>query len=73
VGILASSAEVLARVASVLLACDDDGPGEEPGTIHLLEEAFSVADPNVREVLEEPVHHLKGLSGGGCATPLCGR
>jgi amidase len=64
VGVLASSAEVLARVASVLLACDDDGPSEEPGTIHLLEEAFSVADPDVREALEEPVHRLRGLFGG---------
>src|SRR5919205_1184750 len=39
VGILAGSAEVLARVASVLLACEDI-QGEEPGTIHYFQEAF---------------------------------
>src|ERR671916_885518 len=43
VGILASSAEVLVRAASVLLAYGDSAV-EEPGTIHLLKEGFSVAD-----------------------------
>src|SRR5215216_1730279 len=51
VGILASSAEVLVRAASVLLACEEN-PGEHAGTIHLLEEAFSIADPDVRQALE---------------------
>src|SRR5215211_926142 len=50
VGILAGSAEVLARVGSVLLACED-APGEEPSTIHLLKEAFYIADPAVRQAL----------------------
>jgi amidase len=63
VGILASSAELLARVASVLLACED-APGEEPGTIHLLEEAFSIADPDVRQSLEYPVRRMRSFFGG---------
>jgi amidase len=62
VGILASSAEVLARVASVLLACEDI-PDEEPGTIHLIQEAFSIADPDVRRALEDPVRRLRSLFG----------
>jgi amidase len=63
VGILARSAEALARGASVLLACEDI-PGEEPGTIHLLEEAFSIADPDVRQALEAPVRCLRSLFEG---------
>jgi amidase len=62
VGILASSAEALARVASVLLACDDI-PAEEPGTIHFLQEAFSIADPGIRQGLEDPVRRLRSLFG----------
>ena len=72
VGILASSAEVLARAASVLLACEDI-PDEDAGTIHLLEEAFSIADPEVRQALEDPVQRLRSLFGGACAIPQCGR
>jgi amidase len=62
VGIVASSAEVLARVASVVLACEDI-PDEEPGTIHFLQEAFSIADPDVRQALEDPVRRLRSLFG----------
>ena len=63
VGILARSAEVLARVGSVLLACED-APGEGPSTIHLLKEAFYIADPAVRQALEDPVQRLRDLFGG---------
>jgi amidase len=63
VGILASSAEVLARVASVLSACEDI-VGEEPSTIHFLQEAFSISDPDVRQALEDPVRRLRSLFGG---------
>jgi amidase len=62
VGILASSAEVLANVASVLLAWEDV-PDQELGTIHLLKEAFSIADPDVRQALEDPVRRLRSLFG----------
>jgi amidase len=63
VGILTGSAKVLARVASVLLVCEDIS-GEEPGTIHLLEEAFSIADTDVRQALEDPVRNVRSLFGG---------
>jgi amidase len=63
VGILASSAGVLVRAASVLIALGVV-PGEEPGTIHLLKEAFSIADPDVRQALEDLVQHLRHLFRG---------
>jgi amidase len=63
VGILARSVQVLARVASTLLAFDAL-PDEEPATVHLLEEAFSIADPDVSQALNEPVGWLKDLFGG---------
>jgi amidase len=62
VGILAGSAEALAAVASVLLVCEDI-QGEEPGTIHLLEEALSIADPDVRQALEDPIRRLRSVFG----------
>ncbi|MGH3144879.1 MAG: amidase family protein, partial [Rubrobacter sp.] len=63
VGIIASSAEVLSRVASTLLA-HDHAQDEEPAKVYLLEEAFSVADPDVRRALDEPIRHLRDLFGG---------
>ena len=62
VGILARSADVLARAASVLFA-HEDIPRQEPMTIHLLKEAFSVADPDVRQVLNSSVQRLRNLFG----------
>ncbi|HZB84751.1 MAG TPA: amidase [Rubrobacteraceae bacterium] len=62
VGILARSADVLARAAAVLFA-HEDIPRQEPTTIHLLKEAFSVADPNVRQVLNASVQRLRNLFG----------
>jgi amidase len=62
VGILASSVEVLTRVASVLLACEDI-LDEEPGMIHYLQEAFSIVDSDVRQALEVPVRGLRSLFG----------
>jgi amidase len=63
VGILASSAETLTRTASVLMAFEDI-PGEELGTIHVLQEAFSIADPDVQKALEDPVRRLGSLFEG---------
>ena len=62
VGVLAGSAEVLVRAMSVLLVGEDDGD-EEPGTIHVLEEAFSLADADVRQALDEPMGRVKDLFG----------
>src|SRR5918998_4368405 len=63
VGILASSAAVLARAASVLLG-QGEAPRDEPSTIHLLREAFSVADPDVRRALAPSVERLRHFFGG---------
>jgi amidase len=63
VGILASSAEVLARVSSVLLACEDMLGGEEPATIHFLLDAFSIADTDIRQALQNPLECLRSLFG----------
>lgn len=63
VGIFANSAEILHRAASVLLA-HEDAPDEEPGTIHLLEEAFLIADPDVRQALESQARRLGSILGG---------
>jgi amidase len=62
VGILASSAAVLANAASVLLG-QEVAPREEPSTVHLLREAFSVADPEVRQALDPLVERLGHLFG----------
>ena len=73
VGILASSAVVLAHAASVLLG-QEHVPHEEPGTVHLLREAFSIADPEVRRALGPSVGNAWGtFSGGGYVKPRCGR
>ncbi|MGD9763326.1 MAG: amidase [Candidatus Binatia bacterium] len=57
-GVLACSADVLARAASVLLACAVP-KGAEPGAIHLLREGFEIADADVREALAAAVEHLR--------------
>jgi amidase len=62
VGILARSGEVLRRSAEVLLAGESNVGSEQP-TIHLLEDAFATADPDVRQSLEPVVERLRGLSG----------
>lgn len=62
VGILARSADVLARAASVLLACETL-PGEVPGRVHLIREAFTLADPDIQEALKAPVQRFRSLFG----------
>src|SRR5687768_7953515 len=50
VGVLARSADVLARAAAVLLASEIPG-AVTPVRIHVLTEAFALADPEVRAAL----------------------
>jgi amidase len=60
VGLFARTADVLERAANVL--CGDnpgDREGAKPGTIHLLAEAFALADPEVREALQSPIARLR--------------
>src|SRR6184192_2892089 len=58
VGVLARSADVLAKVGLVLLA---GAPlsASEPATIYLIREAFALADADVQESLSEPVRRLR--------------
>jgi amidase len=62
VGVLAQSAHVLSRAIRVLLsgACVS---GKAPGNIHLIQEAFAMADADVRQALSEPVRRLRDLFG----------
>ncbi|HRI14303.1 MAG TPA: amidase [Verrucomicrobiota bacterium] len=62
VGILAQAADVLARVATTLLACAPVAECE-PGTIFLIREAFDLADTAVQENLKEPVQSLQNRFG----------
>jgi amidase len=63
VGILARKADVLAKVALVLFAAAALPPSQ-PKTIHLIHEAFALADPDVQAALSEPLRRLRGLFGG---------
>src|SRR5215831_7461899 len=63
VGVLAQSAEVLTKVGFVLFAAAAPPPSQ-PRTIHLIREAFALADPNVQAALSEPLRRLRGLFEG---------
>ena len=63
VGILAQNADVLAKVALVLLAAAPVSPNK-PATIHLIREAFDLADADVQETLSEPLQRLREIFGG---------
>jgi amidase len=63
VGVLAQSADVLAKVALVLLAAAAVAPNR-PRTIHLIREAFALADADVQEALSEPLQRLHEIFGG---------
>ena len=64
VGVLAQSAEVLTRVATVLLACAPES-NAQPSRIHLIRDAFDLADAEVQRALIEPVRML-GERFGAC-------
>src|ERR1051325_3136283 len=63
VGVLAQNAEVLAKVGFVLFAAAALPPSQ-PRTIHLISEAFALADPDVQAALSEPLRRLRGLFPG---------
>ena len=63
VGVLARSCEVLAKAASVLLACDIPS-SFSVGKVHLLEEAFAICDAEVKDALAEPVNLIKTVFSG---------
>ena len=60
VGVLARNADLLANVGLVLLA-GAQVPPKKPATIHLIREAFALADADVQTALSEPVRFLRDL------------
>lgn len=62
VGLLARDANVLARVAVVLLACAPLS-ASNPDKIHLVKDAFAIADAEVQTALSEPVRYLRDFFG----------
>jgi amidase len=62
VGILAHDVNVLETVALVLLACAPLS-AIGPGKIHLIRDAFALADVEVRAALSEPVRYLRDFFG----------
>jgi amidase len=63
VGVLAQSADILAKVELVLLA-GAAVSANKPATIHVIREAFALADANVQEALSEPIRRLHEIFGG---------
>src|SRR4029453_2018823 len=61
VGVLARSADVLAKVGLVLLAAPVSA--SKPTKIHLIREAFALADTEVQEALSEPKRRLREIFG----------
>ena len=61
VGVLAQSAEVLAKVGLVLLTAPVSA--RKPTKIHLLRDAFVIADADVQEALSEPKRRLREIFG----------
>jgi amidase len=62
VGVLACSAEVLRQAAGVLLAGEAKFSSEQP-TIRILDDAFALVDPEIRQALEPTVERLRALYG----------
>ena len=63
VGVLARSADVLAKVGLVLLA-DARVSASKPATIYLIRDAFALADADVQGALSEPRRQLREIFGG---------
>ena len=62
VGMLAHDVDVLARVALVLLTCAPVS-ASKLGKIHLVKDAFALADAEVQGALSEPVRSLRDFFG----------
>ena len=64
VGILASSAEVLARSGDVLLPPGPEGKVEDtPTAIYVLRDAFALASPEIQAALQDPLEQLRSVYG----------
>jgi amidase len=63
VGVLARNEEILAKAASVLLACDISD-SSEVGAIHLLTDVFAICETEIQQAIAKPVNSLKSLFPG---------
>jgi amidase len=63
VGVLAQSADVLEKVGLVLLPGTRASPNK-PTMIHLIREAFALADSDVQQALSKPLRRLPEVFGG---------
>lgn len=63
VGVLAGSIGVLAKAASVLLACEASSECDVE-TVYVLEDVFALCDESVKTALEKPVREIKAVFGG---------
>jgi amidase len=62
VGVLARSADVLAKVGLVLLAAPVSA--SKPATIYLIRDAFALAEADIQGALSEPTRQLRETFGG---------
>jgi len=62
VGVLTQQPDVLELVGSVLCAYGRSS-APEPVTIHVIQEAFALADPQIQQALREPVRRLRDCFG----------
>lgn len=62
VGVLAASADILVRAASVLLSCQVPARAE-PNAVHLFKEVWELADPEVQAALAPSLERLRRFWG----------
>ena len=62
VGVLASTADVLCKAASVLLSTSPVDPGR-PTVVHVIQEALEAADPSFSEAVHRSIQSLKNILG----------
>lgn len=62
VGLLAPTADLLARGAQVLLGCEPEPP-TEPTAVHVITDAFALVDPEVQQALQKPLQQLRQRFG----------
>ncbi|HEX5471425.1 MAG TPA: amidase family protein, partial [Lacipirellulaceae bacterium] len=64
VGVFTRDAKLLREVAAALLAIDDKEQAlAEVGAVHLVREAFDLADPDVRQAITEPIDRVRQAFG----------
>lgn len=62
VSLFAADEVTLTRAAAVLVNCEIAADAQ-PATVHVVREAFELADPDVRQALQPPLQHLRDRWG----------